>query len=745
MADRHEQNEGFHDIDAALPGGEHAPDLARIEVTLSRAEGPAPLGVTFQLRSDDPNFRSFLLFGSAEWTFSTTDAENYRFAHLDGDLAGERAGRAGGPYVGHVYVTPGIHRWQVTLHYPGMAPRTITATARTVQTGLPVGPVRVIDPDTYFDRRTIYFSNAYPTAQAFRAAAASLGIAGNLPGDRYVVGDEAFREALRRAARQPGLPWRFLLQAGRTYRLSRRTVNNDIRNCFVDRFGVGHDPIITLATDGDGRSDVADGFFFNVDDKEGFGPCGLANLDIRGLYDSTNPGYIEPWIGIAGLRVNNAGNFGVQVFRCRLTGLGTAINCTHRAVGTIIADCRLTGWFDFGIWHNDQDDSAIVGCDIKQRLGTVNTGRKSTAVANTGDRASHFDPAPLLAKFDWSLEWNASADPPRQGPRPRGNAPPIPPGEAAPRSGGWDRVSAWWKAHWRAFDWAQDNRRALGVHDNGQWRNAAIHGPYRSGHPGTRFGLHQCELRSLNGWSRSGRYRDDLPATAQDANAFAIQPCLRMATAVDNRFVGYSASVHRVAFEGGVPTVAILPQTRSVSTQDTDSLPLAVVMSDCIIRADTQTTLVVGMAYGATALRNSLIHVPPAGEEGAGSIIPFDRHHDDVAAGSAPIHVFNTTVVIEGRSSTARLWLPRDNPSKRPVIVRNLLLLNHGGFSNDDAFVDPAAYTDLVAGPIERIGVPYRPGARSNIRGGSDALVPHRDLAGSVRPDPAALGAFESE
>jgi hypothetical protein len=729
------------DFDPAtvLPGGPGAPDLSRITVAVSRAEGPAPLGVVFQLRSSDRNFHNFLMFGSAEWRFSEDPGEDYVFRYLDADLMGERAGRAGGPYVGHVYVRPGRHRWSVSLHYPGLPSRTLDGPAALLEGGPPAAAITVHDPDRYFARRTVYFSNAYPTPAAFRAAAPQLGIPADLPIAHYRAGDGDFRAAVESVSGRQGLPWRLLIQAGRRYGLTAAMVNATLRNCFVDRFGQGHDPIITPATDSAGRTDVRGGAVFRFDDRNGTGPAGIAHLDIRGLYDSANPGTIEPWIALAGIRLTNSRNFGLQVFRCALTGLQAGVSAVIHSRGTIIADSRITSWFNFGFWHNRQDDTAIVGCDIKQKAGTVNTGRKSTAVANTGDRTTHKDPAPFLAAFDWALEWQDG----RQGPqrRPNARAIAIPPGETPPRRGGWQTVSPWWKEHWRAFTWAGPNGAAFGNHDNGRYRNAAVHGPFRSAQPGFRVGIHQCEMRSLNGWSRSQAYVRGVPSELQPPEAYAFQPCLRIATGVKPEFVGHSISVHRVAMEG---TVAVMPERGRIPTDDPRSLPLAIVISDCIVRGNSPANGLVGMAYGRCVLRNSLLHLPgePASPRGVAN--PIRGHDRPVAPGSAPMHAFNLTVVITRVAPQGRLALGQNRPDRRPLVLRNILLLNHGRFANGDDFVEPAAFRGLGEGPVPGIGVPYAPLPGSNVLGGSDALAPHRDQAGRVRPVPAALGAFEA-
>ena len=732
------------DIRDVLPGGSRAPDLDKIVVTFSRSEGPAPLGVTFQLRSSDPNFPQFLMFGSTTWQFSDDPAEDYRFRYLDGDLTGERAGSAGGAYVGHVYVKPGVHRWQVTLHYPGMAPRVISRGSGTLDGSPATEPIVAHDPERYFDGRTIYFSNAFTTPDAFRRAAARLGIPAGLPLDRYVVGDESFRTALARAVRNDGPPWRFLLQAGRTYQLDRRTIGNRIANCFVDRFGEGADPIVTLAKDGTGRSDVSGGSFFYVDDEERRGPCGLANLDIRGLYDSTSPGRIEPWIGIDGIRLSEAGNFAVQIFRCRFEGLFNSISAFRPGSALLIADCRVTGWFNYAVWHESQNDSAIVGCALKQKPGTVNTGRKSTAVADTGDRWTHRDPAPLLARFDWSLEWDDTASPPLTGPRPRSRAPAIPSDERPPRHGGWETVSSWWKQNWDRFRWHRTNSDALKVHDNGRWVNAAVHGPYRSARPGFRVGIHQSEFRSLNGWSRSERWRRDLPAESQPPEAYAIQPCLRVATAVRPDTKGHSTSLHRLALEGGWIVLAVSPQTRNRSTEDADALPLAVVARDCILRTDPWTRTVVALSYGRCALSNTLIHIPPSNRPTDGRITPF-AGRGPAAHGSEPVHVYNVTVVAEAFRPEGDLALPEPRPDRPETVLRNLLLINNGTFRNNEDLIGPEAFTDLRPGPFAGIGAAYRPGPSSNALGGSDRLAPTHDLTGAPRPERAALGALEAK
>jgi hypothetical protein len=732
------------EVAAMLEGGAGAPDLERIVVTLSRSEGPAPLAVTFQLRSSDPNFPQFLMFGSAQWRFSEDAAEDYRFRYLDGDLAGERAGTAGGAYVGHVYVRPGVHQWQVTLRYPGMAPRVITRGSGTLDGSPATEPIVVHDPERYFAGRTVYFSNAFATPTDFRRAASQLGIPNDLPLNRYAVGDGAFWRARRLASGNSGPPWRFLIQAGRTYRLDRTTVGNGIVNCFVDRFGEGPDPVITLARDAAGGSNVRGGFFFSVNDENARGPCGLANLDIRGLYDSANPGTVEPWIGIRGIYLNSRRNFGVQIFRCRFDGLHTGVAAVRSGSALVIADSRITNWFNYAVWHGRQDDSAIVGCDLKQKPGTVNTGRKSTAVANTADRTTHDDPAPLLARFEWSLEWDETASPPVRGPRPRANAPAVPQEEAPPRRGGWDSVSPWWKANWKRFRWNRTNGEALKVHDNGRWLNAAVHGPYRSGGPGFRVGIHQCELRSLNGWSRSPHWRRDLPAERQPPEAYAIQPCLRIATAVKAETRGHSTSLNRLALEGGWVMVAVSPQTRNRPTNDAETLPLAVVMTDCILRADPWTRTGVQFSYGRCALSNTLIHIPRAEGPNGGRVRPFRGRGRD-PAGNEPVHFYNVTIVAEKILPEGELVLPVSEPGRPEAVLRNILLLNYGRFGNDDDLVAPEAYADLRPGPFGGIGVSYRPGPNSNVLGGSDRLAPYYDLTGAPRPVPAALGAFEAE
>lgn len=727
---------GF-DPATVLPGGPGAPDLSRITVTLSRAEGPAPLGVVFALRSGDPNFHNFLMFGSVEWRFSDDPAEDYVFRYLDADLKGERAGQAQGPYVGHVYVRPGRHRWSVNLHYPGLPSRTIDGSAALLEDGAPASVITVHDPDRYFAGRTVYFSNAYQTPEAFRAAAPRLGIPADLPLSHYRTGDADFRGAVASVAGRSGPPWRLLVEAGRLYRLTRATSNAPLLNSFVDRFGEGPDPIITLATDRNGGSDVRDGAVFVFRDRDGSRPAGIANLDIRGLYDSTNPGMIEPWIRIGGVLLSSERNFGLQVFRCGLVGLGAGIAGVIHSRGMIVADCRITGWFNYGIWHTRQDDTAIVGCDIKQKAGTVNTGRKSTAIANIADRYTHGDPAEALEFFDWALEWRDG----QQGPQPRRNAPPIPPDEAPPRRGNWRTLSPWWQENWQSFIWTGANRQALAGQDNGRFRNASVHGPFRSGQPGFRVGMHQCELRSLNGWSRSPAYVAGVPSELQAPEAFAFQPCLRLATGAKAEYLGHSFSVNRVAMEG---TAVAAPHTGRISSEDAQSLPLAIVISDCIVRGNSPSVGLVALAYGNCALRNTLLHLPTASFSPRAATNPVTSGRRAVARGSAPVHVFNLTVVITRQTPEGQFALGQTAADQRPMILRNNLLLIYGQFANSADFVEPGAFRGLGDGPVSGIGVPYAPRADSTVLGGSDALAPRRDLAGRIRSMPAALGAFEA-
>jgi hypothetical protein len=163
------------------------------------------------------------------------------------------------------------------------------------------------------------------------------------------------------------------------------------------------------------------------------------------------------------------------------------------------------------------------------------------------------------------------------------------------------------------------------------------------------------------------------------------------------------------------------------------------------VRAGAQTGTAVAFAYGRCVLRNSLIHVPAAPGPTARGVSPVGGNGRELAGAGAPAHVFNTTVVVERVLPEGTLNLPRPLPGRRAIVVRNMLVLDHGRFANSADLVPPSAFTDLRPGPFAGIAVPYVPGPASNVRGGSDAVVPSHDLRGTPRPSPAALGAFEAE
>ena len=994
----------FDPADYIGPSGAKVPDLDAVYVTVTRKTGPAPLGVAFQLRSADPNFRSFVMLGTADWSFSGDAAENYLFRHLDGNLAGEQAGTAQGPYVVHTYETPVNHTWSVTLRYPGLSPRTITNDAvlvtrnnfsrfrqfgtldipgwlgvtkgvrtyampavttggrinlvmtnalgtrrlrnivladgatgadvaaaivaaydvdrsvtkaigldfaasdatLTVQsdcqrgtttlsieagdaagvtwagdapdfstpaatgakdtrwpipsgittggaldltianakgtvtcgavfvpdgahplevgaalfdrmqrldaslkvigvatsvdtagpvylasgltqfrlaagaslspttitlaapstpagvtwatapdlsatvpgaTGVTVTTIDVLDPATVFATRTAYCSPAFATVAEFKAAAPLLNIPGDLPNDRYYVGADSYLVASRDRDNATDTPgnyngWRILLHAGQTFVVTMDSVNAGpgTTNLHVSRFGDGPDPIITHdeATRG--------GTLLNYSDSNYRGASTFWRINFQGLYDSANPPFNAPWM-CSFISAQRGQNFGLTLHDCVVSGFRDTIIGADGAAGFVFTNSLVTSWYDYGFFISIADATGWAGMAIKQKLGTKNAGRYSTGRAVLSDRY-RFQPAAFYTdQFDWALE------PPRAGPVARDGAPAIPEGYAAPVSGGWGThpagadAWAWWRANWKSFTWAGTNKDAFDHADDDLYLVCAQHGPMRFGGFGEDVALHQCEMRSLNGWSRSGRYNETLSALEQAEDAFAGQPCLRLFTSAERPYPRASASVVRCAMEGNGSAIVVVPQRTPYSASDALSPVMGVLIDGVVYRATTLSAGAFGAHYGNIALRNSravFSGVAPQQE----SIIFMGGAERPEPAGSAWNFCYNNTVVF-GRdllacnpnANNGFVRLVNRALDKRMAVEWNNLVLQYAPVRNSADFAAPSTFAPLA--DTLGIGFGHAPQAGSPVLGDAVAPVPYRDGDGAVRPAEAAVGAVE--
>lgn len=995
------------------PAGAKVPDLSKIYVTVSRKGGPAPCGVTFQLRSADPNFASFAAFGNAKWTFSEDPLEDYPFRHLDGFCAGERARTAEGLYVAHTYERPGAHSWSVTLRYPGLNPviisnigvlvtradlppylrkaavdvpgwlgmtkatRTyvmpavvdggrinvrmanghgervvrnivipdgatgaqvaaaiVNATAKGIAgtqietaravgisftaagdvltatsscplgvttiaiepgdaagvtwegappdfaaaappdtsqtlyeipsgiatggavtmtfgngtltadlgaiylpsgakpwevchtiiermeanagplktlgvssgqkstrlvfrytdagqpwtrlwvtttdkatapvsitlgvpstpagvtwaggaapdmtatvpaaTGASVGNIVVSDPDTFFAARTVYASTAYPDGLALKAAAATLGIPGDLADDRYYGGPEAYYDAAAARSGQgtSGNPWRILLHAGQRYVIAQRDREPKTVNLYVGRFGTGANPIVTIADTWSGAA------LLNYQDSNQKGWATFVDIDFLGLYDSANPPYSAGWMGHL-FQCNSQSNYGLTIHRCIMSGWRTIISVTSGGMmAPVVSDSLLTSWYDFGMYANAIHAGGFAGVAIKQKLGTINVGRKSTATADVGDRYMHAPAAKFTTLFDWGLEAPA-------GPAKKKAETVIPAGYEAPATGAWGEhpagaaAWAWWRANWDKFTWKDVNSAAFKNMDNDLYRACAVHGPVRGSTPSYQTGWHQCEFRSLNGWSRSGLYNQALPSDQQQEKAFAPQPCMRVATAPASNgpSPGHGTSIWNCGFEGGGTAIVAVPEQTFQPTIDSYSLGL-ILIDRVFHRALFNSRSAFSAQYGRVTLRNSLVLFDGVAEDPQNLVVLGGAENVE-PPGSAHNYSYNNTFIfardLMAVNPNSKFGIAVTNNralKKRMVVEWNNLVLHYAPIRNGSLYpVKPAAYAPLS--DLGGLGVAYAPRAGSIALGVGASPSPYLDGLGAVRPGQVSLGAYE--
>lgn len=700
--------------------GTHLPDLSAVRVRVSRAEGPAPHGVSFQLESDDPHFWALLLYGTVEWTFSQRAAEAYTYWPLAGTrYEGDTAEYARGPFVGHVYVdapaygaAPAYydHEWSVTLWYAGQS-RTITHLDGATDTklgGTPCGAIRVWNDDAWFTiDRTVYYSNEHANEGDFYAAlaaaeAAEAGSSGIAYWSDY---DDASRPAallqkLRCLEDGEMADWfdnyidngageadtqmqRARIARGTTTVLDTRAKRLLMEgNARLDAFGIGARPILDASA-------LDEANVHGVLRAKGVGNQ-IIGLDMRGPFDPLNPSWgFDPGLDASGIMFDDSGCADNTLFDLAITGFKMLVESDESAPRCVIANCNLSGWFNYGLFPGNMRDGVLRGCFIGQPEGTVTLGREDPgAASNTAARFNYLD--------------------------------------------------------------------SDSVH-----RNCAVHGPLRIGGGPDAFGFLQCVLRSLNGWSRDGGYDQGRSDLAQvNPNAYAIQPAARLGTIL--RGQGASYNVWRVDPSG--KSMGSAWQTDSAARVDENpsneykddsiTLPLAFLIHDCPLDGPDG-----GMTtnYGRMHITNCLFSTDFE-SKGSLSLVGQDTHTPDVIGGIVqdPITVSHCTLVYHPQGPfTGNFfdWIrygteyegPGSASLRRQLGYDNALVYlgPEGGIPAD---LVPPPLTDMVdiSAAVGGAGVAYAPGPASNLLGKGLALAPRYDFVGNLRGTRPTPGAFEA-
>lgn len=777
--------------------GERVPNLDAATVWVSNAVGPAPLGVHFALRfPTQQDSTSFILFGTAVWTFSQQAGENYAFRHLD-KLTNETANTAFGPYVGHVYEGVGQHQWSVTLHYPGLASRTIThANGCTVirtwegATNVAANAIDVRDPNEWFDsaplatnRRTWFFSpSAYASQTAMRTAmAVHYPAASTADLSRFFYGSAAQLAACMTAASNAGTDAalsRVLIEAGTTTTLVAGATSLRLSRVWMDRIGTGANPVLHMPFDANWPEPANDQFG---------GGCfvsgqrfAINNVTATSFYDPANPpdGAVYQ-LGLHGINITGT-PYGSQIFRTKLRGWCQNINVVNEPRGLVVSDSDLDEWYNYA-WFGPWSDGAIVGTTMKQKLGTVNNRRRPTSSGATGNASStHMGSAYYTSRFSWQYEID------RNGPIPKAGAPAIPPGyeAAASGGGGWGThatpgAEAWWQANWQSFTWAdvdpqgkidgRSNEKAWDNRLDHIYRKCAIHGPMRFGQWLTRSATHQVEMRSMNGWPTTKFYNAALPWDQQPPNAYQVQPCVRAYTGRGTIYPrDHSASWWRVYLEGGNPSFQQQAQRYPDDpSSDRVTLGYGAVYDGMTIVSGRLPDHINGVGGGMTVvlgrqmIRNSVFYQPPGDQVSAAELGSYDdleintrsegaSYSEQAGPDSEPSYGMNNTEIFATANPTGVYpSAPRAGlANMRPFYEWNqITLLAGAGITITDPAATPPTYTGLVdTSPIlGDINVPHRPGVGSSALGAAQLITPTHDAAGAVRPTPAAVGAFEEQ
>lgn len=544
---------------------ERVPDLDAITVHVSRSEGPRPLGVAFWLKSTDPNFHAFVNFGTAKWTFSQHSEEDYTFRSLSDKLAGETAGTAFGPYVGHVYekgpgtgvATPLEHQWSVTLSYPGLPDRTITHAdgATNDLKAAACGAILVHDDDYWFDgtgiassaRKSRYWAPGYTDdpagIDAFYAVLAAEEVAE--AGSSGFYGWDLLTEVQRKSylrtgglgvvtaatqrAADPLLEsrHRVRIKAGTTATSTNALEHRaGLVNIRLDRFGMGDDPVLDFSSVT--IKPLAESSAYHLNPRKGSEIC---NIKLVGPYDPVAPGKgVKEQYRFCGIlnTEGTADSRDMYFYRVDVSGFyfnfGKNSGVWNRSV---FADCHSHDWYNYGFWAQGFAKTAIVGCRIAQDPNALMLQRRYRATNGGNYNETIDDPATFTAAFNWSGQGAVANSSTRDPAFPTA----VPAGYEIPASGAWgehpwdvanpatpspedvdpNKVApfafSWWRRnYWRFTGWTGANNTAFDYGWNEEYEKCALHGPLRHANPSAYAGIHQCEFASYNGWSTSGSH-----------------------------------------------------------------------------------------------------------------------------------------------------------------------------------------------------------------------------------------------
>ena len=801
---------------------ERVPDLSSITVSVNRSEGPRPLGVAFYLKSTDPNFPSFVKFGTAKWTFSHDEGENYVFRSLSSKLAGETAGTAFGPYVGHTYLTgPGVgvagtvaHQWSVVLSYPGLPDRTISweTGATDDLTGQPCGAILVHDDERWFDgdgthgshRGSLYWSPAFATVQEFYDDLAAKETA--TPGSSGFYGwgslDEAQRKSYLRVGNlntmgtevggasiesPPAIPFayrrRLLIQAGTTA-VSTNAYEHRAgpRNFRIDRFGPGNDPVLDFS----GVTALLDGSHnWNVMGcRTG---AELMHLKFVGPYNPVAPGKAAaPQYALDCIfnAVNMNEGLYWNFFRLEISGFHMGINRSAHPVDLgVISDCFVHDWYNYGVWTSGFNRSAIVGTRIAQNPNALMLQRRHRSRNGGNLNMTHLPSSTFTSGFNWSEQGpvtNSSSD--------LAFPTAIPAGYEIPSSGGWgthpyDTAHGgtaawdWWaKNYWRFSGWTGANWTAFDNGFNEQYEKCAIHGPLRESRPTSRFGLHQCELETHNGWSTyfaDTSLVDEVTGhwdRAQPASSWWIQETVRWWTApgpnsADIDVSQFGLSVWRVENSGG-NGMTLKPQTDDQLPWMTDARTMhSGMIFDGMISEEVDFPL----GYAHCAVRNCVTfragtersndfgHYGPTTESRIGQTtsggVVYSWLVDGMKA-QEPIVVYNNTMIYTGSVAADTVWRfigqndlqagdSQQREGRRLYEWNNARIVDATGPAPADG---TSTYTNLTATTalVGTLATGYAPQAGSSLLEAAQlGLQPRYDVEGQTRQVSTAAGAFD--
>ena len=677
-----------------LGGFRPTPDFTGLGITATRTSIVAGQGVTFSagtLNSDA------VLFADYEWTFSTEfpgdDEENYLFGHLTGSrIAGERANTAKGPYVGHVYLTPGVHTVTCRVYWGGALVDTLTETiAVTDHTDLP----------------TWYWSSAYADATAFKAAAeADVPALAGIDVSRFLVG--TLTDAINTVS-DATEHRRLSIFAGHDYTMAeyQQNAGREPNNLYIDTFGTGARPKLIMPSVPETR-DFTSGSIFHLDTVEN---VTIRGLDLRGQYDAANPGYYEPWLGAhRGITMLNRAH-DLTVFDCSFSGFSQCFipASTSQDEGVpptwVMSNCLMTNWYDYGIFSEMILNSSLVGCAIIQVDDVVLWPRKVTRIglADTGDRYtfnvqnSENEPTPLEGPGALtSTGWKNCAN---HGPFRNGQHP-----ELFAMHQCWFRSRNGWSN--QGSFWPEGSPREGEV-------KFAIQPCVRIMQSiGGLFSRGKVGLQRMSAWRCQMEGGGLIGLTGQNAGEPIADTYTLPLGFVFSEIIGIADNTTPTVFEAWWGNICLRNSVIHVVNQATDGYFTAF-------------TAFTG------AYNPGIVGVDPA------RVDPSDM--------KTPSYVMATTVLVDhARSGNLTLFTREANG--RPVIVRDVAWLVPTAASWGNVTPTSASTSNLTAtGGLLDTLTDYMPQAGSVLAGAAQGPAPYRDALGAVRPDPASVGAFEVE